>query len=442
MFGTLHWNPHSKEAEFIERPHGSSNLEKNPACDRCRARKVKCRNPENEGCTRCKRLGKTCTFSPGRHRQRGEHRVQRQHSLQKTSSSVSVSSSSKGADKETVKEPASVPPGTADNDSERGQQSLLDDIPPPFDLSFLADFGHETSDRDEDASFAFFSTIFPSTHAQTHMHTHPEPEPQPEPAPNMSMSISTTLLSPPLSSEDELQIQHYLPPQSQDPSLFDIYITTSPPLHTPTAFPLGAGPAGGCQCLSAVIFAVEEFEASCTAGHRAELDSITAYQKEVIRRCRSQLKCSGCMARRETLVLLVFMLEKIVAACGRIVGLYRVKDAQMQMHLPTPSSSSLLVGGDGGGGGGGIDLAACTHAGAAAGTPDWRELLLGDYEISSALEWEHLVRVLIFLQLRAVMELLADVKSIGGEVLGETLSASLVQAEVRLGELEKDILIL
>lgn len=148
------------------------------------------------------------------------------------------------------------------------------------------------------------------------------------------------------------------------------------------------------------------------------------------------------MARRETLVLLVFMLEKIVAACGRIVGLYRVKDARVQMHLPTPSSSSLLVGGDGTGDGNGDrdrGLAAC---GAAAAAPDWRELLLGDYEISSALEWEHLVRVLIFLQLRAVMELLADVKSMGGEVLGETLSASLAQAEIRLGELEKDILIL
>ncbi|KAF7126041.1 hypothetical protein CNMCM5793_002400 [Aspergillus hiratsukae] len=428
MFGTLHWNPHSKEAEFIERPHGSSNLEKNPACDRCRARKVKCRNPDNEGCTRCKRLGKTCTFSPGRHRQRGEHSGQKQHS-----SSVSVSSSSK-ADKETVKEPASAPPGTADNDSERGQQSLLDDIPTSFDLSFLADFDHETSDRDEDTSFALFSTIFPSTHE--HPEPRPQPESQPELEPRMSMSISTTLLSPPLSSEDEMQIQHYLPPQSQDPSLFDICFTTPPS----TAFPPGAG---GCQCLSAVIFAVEEFEASCTAGHRAELDSITAYQKEVIRRCRSQLKCSACMARRETLVLLVFMLEKIVAACGRIVALYRVRDAQMQLHLPTPSSSSLLVGGDGNGDGNGeidLDLAACGAA--TAMSTDWRELLLGDYEISSALEWEHLVRVLIFLQLRAVMELLADVKSMGGEVLGETLSASLAQAEVRLGELEKDVLIL
>lgn len=238
--------------------------------------------------------------------------------------------SSSKADKD--KQPSSAPPGTSD-DSQRGQQSLLDDIPASFDLSFLAGFDHETSDRDgDDASFAFFSTMFPTTHA--HPELQPELEPEPIPTPSMSMPIPATLLSPPLSSEDEMQIQHYLPPQSQDPSLFAICTATSLPLHTSTAFLQGAG---GCQCLSAVIFAVEEFEASCRAGNRAELDSITAYQEEVIRRCRSQLKCSGCMARRETLVLLVFMLQKFVAACGRIVALYRVND--------TSSSPSLLVNG-------------------------------------------------------------------------------------------------
>ena len=40
MFGTLHWNPHNKEPEFVERLHGSSNPEKYSACDRCRAKKV------------------------------------------------------------------------------------------------------------------------------------------------------------------------------------------------------------------------------------------------------------------------------------------------------------------------------------------------------------------------------------------------------------------
>ena len=60
-------------------------------------------------------------------------------------------------------------------------------------------------------------------------------------------------------------------------------------------------------------------------------------------------------------------------------------------------------------------------------------------KISSPLEWEHLVRILIILQLRAVMELLADMKNMGSKVLGETQTASLAQAEIRVGELEKDM---
>ncbi|GIJ84477.1 hypothetical protein Asppvi_003324 [Aspergillus pseudoviridinutans] len=413
MFGTLHWNPHSKETEFIEWPHGSSNPEKNPACDQCRARKVKCRKPDNEGCIRCTRQGKTCTFSRGR--QRGKHRV-KHAPREQLPSSLSSTSKGTGTDKDEDKPSPAAAPSIADNnDSERGQQSLLDGI---FDISLLADFDHEPSDRHgEDTSLTLFSTIFPSTKMEPKAETEPEPEPR--------MSMSATLLSPPLSSEDK--IQHYPPPAAHpDPSLFDICIAM------PTALRTSASTASGpCQCLAAIVFAVEDLEASCTAGHRAELDSITAYQKEVITRCRSQLKCSGCMARRETLVLLVFMLEKLVAACGRIVGLYRVKDAQVQVRLPSPSSSLVNDNGDAD-----ADRADCSIS------TDWRKLLVGDYEISSPQEWEHLVRVLIFLQLRAVMELLADVNSTGGEVLGETLSASLAQAEIRLGELEKDILIL
>ena len=40
MFGTLHCKSYTKEAEFVERPHGSLDPEKTSACDRCRAKKV------------------------------------------------------------------------------------------------------------------------------------------------------------------------------------------------------------------------------------------------------------------------------------------------------------------------------------------------------------------------------------------------------------------
>lgn len=215
-----------------------------------------------------------------------------------------------------------------------------------------------------------------------------------------------------------------------------------------------------CQCLAAVAFAVEELEASCSSGNRSDLDSIVAYKKEAIKCCRSMLKCSSCMAKRENLVLLVFMAEKIVAACARIVELYRVKNSDPQAnsapssllnHSPldrlshciniadqdlltsTSSSSSKTSSTHS------ISITSLCTGASSSSSSDWQELLPGDYEISSPLEWEHVVRVLIFLQLREVMELLAEIKNAGSNVLGETQMAGLVQAEIKAGRLKKDI---
>jgi hypothetical protein len=199
--------------------------------------------------------------------------------------------------------------------------------------------------------------------------------------------------------------------------------------------------------LAAVVFAVEEFEASCNSGNRAELDSIVAYQKEAIKCCRSMLTCSSCIAKRENLVLLVFVTEKIVAACGRIVVLYRMKDGDTRAGSVPFSLLSCVEDRDLASASSSSPKTDCTHSGSIMSTrtgtsSHWRELLLGDYEVSSPQEWEHLVRVLIFLQLRAVMELLADMKNMGSKVLGETQMASLAQAKIRVGKLEKDIYII
>ena len=354
---------------------------------------------------------------------------------------------------------SSLPADGNVDDSERGQQLLADtptdrlaDISPNLDLSFFAEFGQQTSDQDGDNIFnlilspsPFFSTVLPSTY--------------PEPIQPAAARTSENLLSPSLSSGDE--IPRYLPPtrQSQDSSLFEIGSNATPTsLHSSTlvstAFSSQNLSEQSCQCLAAVAFAVEEFEASCNSGNRAELDSIVAYQKQAVKCCRSMLKCSSCMAKRENPVLLVFMTEKIVAACGHIVVLYSKKDddtwagsipSSLLGCLPTHRFSHRVNVED-------RDLATptsssssktdCTLSGSTMSTrtgtsSDWQELLLGDYEISSRLEWEHLVRVLIFFQLRAVMELLADMKNMGSKVLGETQTVSLGQAEIRVASLRK-----
>ena len=359
------------------------------------------------------------------------------------------------------------------DESERGQHlpaepltDRLADILPNLDLSLPVEFGQQSSDQDGDDIFSltlsplsFFSTNLPST--------------RPAPIQSTAARASENLLSPSLSSGDE--IPQYLSPtnldfmvsiydsptrQSQDPPFFEIGSNATPtfrPASTSvsTAFSSRSPSEQPCQCLAAVTFAVEDFEASCKSGNRAELDSIVACQKEAIKCCRSMLKCSSCMAKRESLVLLVFVTEKILAACGGIIVLYRVKDGNTVGAGSVPPSSLGCLPPDGLSHRVNVEdrglatLASssspktdCTQSVSIMSTrtgTDWRELLLGDYEINSPLEWEHLVGVLIFLQLRAVMELLADMKNMGSAVLGETQMASLAQAEIRVSELEKSI---
>ena len=358
------------------------------------------------------------------------------------------------------------------DNGEHGQQLLtepisdrLADILPNFEQSPLAESSQPTSNQDGGdifdltvSPFSFSSTILPCTYPELFQ-------------PAVTGTSEDPFSASPRSGDE-------IPPCLPRATLDYTFSIDDPPTRkshnsslselgsnaTPTTLPESASvwsafpsqiPTGQlCQCLPAVVFAVGEFEAGCNAGDRAELDSIVAYQKEAIKCCYSMLKCSSCAAKRENLVLLVFVAEKIVAACSRTVGLYRMRDGEAwadsvpsslseylpfdrssyrvnveDRHLATsaPSSSSKTD---------------CMHSGPITPTRTstssyWRELLLGDYEVSSPLEWEHLVRVLIGLQLRAVMGLLADIKSIGSRVLGETQTASLAQAEVAVGELEK-----
>ena len=359
------------------------------------------------------------------------------------------------------------------DDSGRGQRLLPDppadkpaDNLPNFDQSFLTDYSQRTSEKDGDNIFNL--TLSPSLSCSTDLSSmHFEPiqpvafmtSKDPLSPPSISGSIPTDYIPP---ADLDFMSSFYDSPTGQapnSPSLEDASDATPSCLHATTLvstlYSSQNTSRQPCQCLAAIVFAVEEFEASCNSGNRAELDSILAYQKDAIKCCRSMLQCSSCMAKRENIVLLVFMTEKIVLACGRIVESYRMEDGEARGG-PVPSSlldrlttdrlSHRVNFGN-------HDLSIpafspsrtdCTHSRSSTSTrtgtlPGWRELFLGDYEINSPLEWEHLVRVLILLQLRGVMALLADTENMGSEVLGETLTASLAQGKVRVSELEKNI---
>ncbi|KAF1733657.1 hypothetical protein CRV24_005185 [Beauveria bassiana] len=216
------------------------------------------------------------------------------------------------------------------------------------------------------------------------------------------------------------------------------------------AFSAESSATTGCYCLAATVFAVEGLENSYMSGKRAELDSIVACQKQAIACCRSLMRCGACMARRDTVVLLVLMTEKVVMACERISLLFQARN---NISLSAPGLRSPLDHASPYGTGKGLGLLtppAFSMDDAAqpslSGTPEpidtpkgWQEIFLGDYEITCPREWQTLIRAIILLQLTSLTEMLVDLKSVGSTLLGETQMLSLTRAILKLGEIEAAI---
>ncbi|KAL2802054.1 hypothetical protein BJX63DRAFT_415992 [Aspergillus granulosus] len=313
----------------------------------------------------------------------------------------------------------SSPTGDCPIDGSMLQRDRLSNLSQDFDLSFIPDPCQESDPQDGDnLSRAFLSTLLPNPS----IYTPPE-------------------VSPPPSALDELSYLH-LPPGDQFQSLPSLNATLLP---SPTSPLLSSSQS--CHCLRTVIFAVEEVETSCSTGNRAELDSVIAYQKDAIKRCCSMLKCSICLPRRENLVLLAFMAEKLVSSISQIVILYRMKanntstDTCNTYYPPPPSCYPTSIEGYR------HDFTTTSSSSQLASdadyiSPGWRKMFLGDYEISSVTEWEHIMGVLIELQIRGVVELLADMRNICGDALADSQMASLARAEAKLGELRREVSIL
>lgn len=412
----------------------------------CATYQAKCSVTDGD-CTRCQYLRKTCTFSSVK--QRRDRRICQSTSnvarLEPRSPEFSIHSSASSSSKAAAEheeeacshKPAPVSPPPADDnmdDGERGRQWLaepsVDDILSGCGISHLSGLYQSLAARTSDDL----------------------------PSPSSSMADEMAGFFPP-ADRDLLNSTYDSPSgQSQGSSLFEIGCDSTPtsaPASTlaPTAFSSPSLlPGQSCACLAAVVFAVERFEAKGNSIDRVELDSIVACQTEAIQRHRSMLRCSDCTSKRENLVLLVFLMEKIVGSCARMVALFHMKDggatgAAPSMPGPSPYDgfSHPLHAEDGH-----LATSAATASSASSKTktdgassssssPHWRQLFLGDYEISSSREWEHLVRVLIALQFKAMMDLLAEMKNMGGSLLGQTQMASLAQAERKLGQLEKYI---
>jgi hypothetical protein len=334
---------------------------------------------------------------------------------------------------------------TNSNDGgERGDQQIaehathrLSEASSTYDLSFLANYDQRNYEQRDDLCTCI---ILPYPFCSSSIHYR-----RPDPVTRSAIGTPQAFPSPPASGDNTL---HQLLPHNQrqdlsfemgtiDTESLDISALASTTCWSQSSF------KKTCQCLAEIIFALEKLEASCNSGSRAGLVSIVANQKDVIQLCRSMLKCSSCMAKRENFVFLVFMSERIVVACGPIVTLYRMEDGGIRTSTAPPSQLGCLATEQLSNDKDIDNQGLATSASKPSRTCSrWQELHLGDYEINSALEWDHLVRALINFQLRAAKGLLGDVKSMGTMILGDAQTESLTRAETRISRLEQDMYVI
>jgi hypothetical protein len=131
-----------------------------------------------------------------------------------------------------------------------------------------------------------------------------------------------------------VEISCHFPPtsQPQDVSVLGIGSTV-------TAMDLSLSTLHATACLKSCS-QLYNFESSANAGDRAEMDFVVVHEKEAINCCRRVLKYSVCMAKRENLVPLVIMTEKIVNVCRRIVILCHMKENNRDVITKDVSISS------------------------------------------------------------------------------------------------------
>lgn len=373
---------------------------------------VKCHLNSN-GCSRCTRHRKPCTFASPKQQSSLGIEKEKTPRLERQLGLIVQSLCPVSQRRQSPERPPSpsMDDGTGDSEPVH-ERELLPALPVEsqsnlFDLSvFLDTFTQHRGDQD--GPFPFFSP----------------PE---------------TMLSPPASSGDE-------GPRGFSPQDGVVAGVENPSLHSRTLAVPPISQPNPCRCLAATALAVEEFETSCNHGNRGELDSIISHQKKAIACCHSMINCTSCSTKRENTILLIFITEKVVAACHQVVLLYNMGDGTLEAQADLGLSTEMTWLQDPGFQPGIWDLD--THGSSSApesmrssstGTsPCWRKLRVGYYEVSSQLEWEQLMCVLISTQLRAVTDLLVNTRRLKSDILTEVQAASLVRCQNSIAKLKPD----
>ena len=144
-----------------------------------------------------------------------------------------------------------------------------------------------------------------------------------------------------------------------------------------------------CKCLQEIGTLLGDLEHHRSRPTIASLDSILSYHKSALAQLSVLISCQKCRARSESLVLLGVVCEKSTTLCERMLS-QRLHDAPSSPRSGPSIETSEVVGS------GALGTATRTF--------------LGEYEVTSASEWQLLMKALFSLQLSRLCHLLHQIK--------------------------------
>ncbi|KAF1963158.1 hypothetical protein CC80DRAFT_588618, partial [Byssothecium circinans] len=287
MFGMLQYDSHKKDIQFVQRDDASS-MTQHSACDYCRRKKLRC-SGDTTGCTRCIALSRSCAYtSSGQAKGRGQRQMSKGLSSNFPSTPVKEKTFSSEGEKTHEAQQFSENPGTASSDLKTG--------------SLVWNSQGMQSDMDRLGQIMDFDAIFPQGTEDS--------ETSQLPWPTRDHTTGTDMFSP-------LDLS-MMPEYPQTPSLSHTTSRSTAPTSAAER---------QCACLDTIVFLIEDLDGTISCAHESPLDTSLAAAKGVLASGRRLLHCQECMRRTETLMLLLFVCEKLIHLSTSLVEQYRKKAA-------------------------------------------------------------------------------------------------------------------
>ena len=209
-----------------------------------------------------------------------------------------------------------------------------------------------------------------------------------------------------------------LPPEMTTPTA--TRASNSPTSHRSQDWLSSEGAVSGieaqsCRCIQKGVILLEEAEDQTRNFDPASIDSALAYLKGALETCSSMLRCQNCAVCVEIAMLLTLVASKLSQLCEKMVSQLSQQSQRLQISCNQQQARGWFP-----------------ESGERSRVDAPRQnVFLGDYEINSLMEWVSLMKGLIMVQFKGLVDLVAQMKRKQPGLSGPQLT--------KLGNMEREI---